>query len=249
MAYRIGPTINPNGKYNAGKTKDTVVIHWWGAPGAATAASVANEMSRTGREASVNFVAYLDDDERTVVIRPSVPVEKRAWTSGSRVTDERALTYECEPFNTVPGAMLQGLAEHIADQVRAGHLARTWRIIGHKDVSATGCPGTYYPLLATIKAKVDAMLGGKATTPPKTTVTALVPGSTDPRVSALQAGLNRVFPSYSRLAVDGSYGPLTKATVAEFQRRAKAEGRYDGAIDGLCGPLTQAALAAYGIRL
>jgi hypothetical protein len=66
-------------------------------------------------------------------------------------------------------------------------------------------------------------------------------GATGGRVSALQAGLNRVFPSYSRLAVDGQFGNATKAVVQEFQRRVGITA------DGVVGPVTTAKLNSYGI--
>lgn len=63
------------------------------------------------------------------------------------------------------------------------------------------------------------------------------------RIKNLQAGLNRAFPAYSKLAVDGFDGPKTKAVVKEFQRRT-------GLVqDGNVGPLTTAKLAKYGITL
>jgi N-acetyl-anhydromuramyl-L-alanine amidase AmpD len=60
-------------------------------------------------------------------------------------------------------------------------------------------------------------------------------------VRALQAGLNRVFPSYSHLTVDGSYGPGTAAVVREFQQRSGLSA------DGVVGPATRSALAKAGI--
>lgn len=60
-------------------------------------------------------------------------------------------------------------------------------------------------------------------------------------VRALQAALNRVFPSYSRLTVDGVYGPSTAAVVKQFQTRSGLSA------DGVVGPLTRSALAKAGI--
>ena len=79
--------------------------------------------------------------------------------------------------------------------------------------------------------------------PKPSPVTVLRPGSTGAKVKTLQSGLNKVFPAYSKLAVDGSYGPATTAVVKEFQRRSKL------VPDGICGPLTQAALSKNGIKL
>lgn len=67
-------------------------------------------------------------------------------------------------------------------------------------------------------------------------------GSTGAAVGRLQRALNKVFPAYSHLDVDQSYGPLTAGVVAEFQRRAglRATGDVDTA--------TREALARYGVR-
>lgn len=67
-------------------------------------------------------------------------------------------------------------------------------------------------------------------------------GSTGSRVRNLQRGLNKAFPAYSRLAVDGSFGPATERVVKEFQRRVGLEP------DGSVGPLTEPALARYGVK-
>lgn len=55
-------------------------------------------------------------------------------------------------------------------------------------------------------------------------------------VRALQSLLNRAYPAYSDLDVDGDFGPSTEAVVKEFQRRASL------AVDGAVGPQTRRAL-------
>lgn len=60
-------------------------------------------------------------------------------------------------------------------------------------------------------------------------------------VRALQAGLNRVFPSYSQLVVDGDFGPATYEVVRQFQRRSGLTA------DGIVGPATWAALRKVGV--
>jgi hypothetical protein len=70
-------------------------------------------------------------------------------------------------------------------------------------------------------------------------------GSTGPQVAALQAGFNKVFPSYRNcpLVVDGDFGPATQGAVKEFQNRAGLT------VDGIVGPNTAAALARYGVKI
>lgn len=57
-------------------------------------------------------------------------------------------------------------------------------------------------------------------------------GSKGVNVSVLQNHMNRVYPAYSRLRVDGDFGPATEAVVREFQRRAGL------VVDGIVGPKT-----------
>lgn len=66
-------------------------------------------------------------------------------------------------------------------------------------------------------------------------------GSTGNAVTLMQRGLNRVFPSYSKLATDGIFGPNTEKVVREFQRRSALQ------VDGFVGPKTRAELAKHGI--
>lgn len=61
-------------------------------------------------------------------------------------------------------------------------------------------------------------------------------GSTGDAVAELQEFLNRVYPAYSDLAVDGEFGPKTAAVVREFQSRSGLT------VDGVVGPQTWAKL-------
>lgn len=61
-------------------------------------------------------------------------------------------------------------------------------------------------------------------------------GMKGPEVSRLQAFMNRCFPAYSKLGVDGDFGPATEAAIKEFQRRSKL------AVDGIVGPATKRAM-------
>lgn len=68
-------------------------------------------------------------------------------------------------------------------------------------------------------------------------------GSKGSRVANYQRQMNRIFPAYSRLKVDGSFGPLTRNVTRNFQARAgiKVTGNVDSA--------TMTALARYGVKV
>lgn len=66
-------------------------------------------------------------------------------------------------------------------------------------------------------------------------------GATGTWVTQLQKGLNRVFPAYSSLKVDGEYGAKSVAVVKEFQKRTGL------LADGQVGPKTWAMLDRYGV--
>lgn len=61
-------------------------------------------------------------------------------------------------------------------------------------------------------------------------------GSTGQNVKDVQARLNRDYPLYSKLVVDGIFGAGTEAVVKEFQRRSNLTA------DGIVGPATYKAL-------
>lgn len=68
-------------------------------------------------------------------------------------------------------------------------------------------------------------------------------GSRGDDVAALQRNMNRVFPAYSKLAVDGIFGTATDKVVREFQRRVGVT------VDGIVGPVTLRELGKHGIQL
>lgn len=61
--------------------------------------------------------------------------------------------------------------------------------------------------------------------------------------------MRKTFPAYtSEKALGNLYGPYIKASIKEFQRRAKAEGNYNSTIDGYTGPITLESLKLYGFK-
>lgn len=92
-----------------------------------------------------------------------------------------------------------------------------------------------------LRGGLFGLFGGTAPTPAPVIVpnpgvgggsALLMRGSTGDAVKRLQARLNRDYPRYSNLVVDGDFGPATETVVREFQRRAGL------LVDGVAGPAT-----------
>jgi LysM repeat protein len=104
--------------------------------------------------------------------------------------------------------------------------------------------------LATSDAPVEAPVPPPAPAPtpiPPGTLPYVLPllrlGSVGDTVARLQSELNRVFPAYSALSVDGDFGPATERVVKEFQRRAGLTA------DGVVGPVTWDHLTRHTVRV
>ena len=71
----------------------------------------------------------------------------------------------------------------------------------------------------------------------------------DERVNTLSKFMRATFPSYTPSSALGPiYGDNLWRSIAEFQRRAKADGNYNSTIDGNTGPKTYEALKKYGFK-
>lgn len=71
----------------------------------------------------------------------------------------------------------------------------------------------------------------------------------DERVNTLSKFMRATFPSYTPSSALGPiYGDNLWRSIAEFQRRAKADGNYNDVIDGNTGPKTYEALKKYGFK-
>jgi hypothetical protein len=82
-------------------------------------------------------------------------------------------------------------------------------------------------------------------------------GNVGDRVADLQVELNRVFPAYSGLVIDGAYGPETAAVLEELAHRAAQDPNTPAAdLDGLrgadgnsVGPRLARCFARYGMHV
>ncbi len=88
---------------------------------------------------------------------------------------------------------------------------------------------------------VQAIVNGKTGSSSSSGSAILENGSSGSEVRRLQTGLNKVFPAYSNLVVDGEFGAETERVVKEYQRRSGLTA------DGVVGPLTSAALVRSGV--
>ena len=71
----------------------------------------------------------------------------------------------------------------------------------------------------------------------------------DKRVNTLSKFMRATFPAYTPSSALGPiYGDNLWRSIAEFQRRAKADGNYNDVIDGNTGPKTYNALKKYGFK-
>lgn len=144
----------------------------------------------------------------------------------------------------VGAQLLTGLKEAIAlCRQRAGN-----KILGHRDTFNTSCPGPdlyeaiqHGEFSRSVEKVSRSVVRVAIAVKNKVSPPVLREGSQGASVRALQKGLNRLFPTYSKLAADGLYGPATASVIKEFQRRCGLS------VDGVVGPNTRATLKHFGI--
>lgn len=133
-------------------------------------------------------------------------------------------------------------------------LAGKHGICGHVDVSNAWHqsthwdPGPNFPWDKYMQEVNGSTPAPPAPAPtPVTNLPTLKYGDRSAAVSHLQSFMTHTFPSYNNYPVTGLYGDLTKAGIAEFQRRVAITGPdADGSI---VGPQTNAALYKFGYRV
>lgn len=161
------------------------------------------------------------------------------------------------PFGTIRVARPQDVPPHAVARIAFHHgpgdgaNSHMWGELDGVRMESAGSKGaitapaaraftdSYANAWAYLPGPIDGAPGAPPPPAPAGTVYLQI-GSTGEQVRALQDRLNRDYPAYSKLDVDGEFGPLTDAVVREFQRRANLE------VDGIAGPATLSALGLGG---
>ena len=136
---------------------DVVTIHWWGSPCGQNPYGIINYLCRANGNSSAHAVIWPGN------VACIVNYDRAAWHSGDPTGNQTSIGLELDPNHieqTIPTA-----AEFIADLVRKGIVARSYRLVGHRDwpQASTECPGAYHGRLGEIKARADAILAGAPT--------------------------------------------------------------------------------------
>ena len=132
-SYRAAGHMYDEGR--GGRRIDTIVVHHWGDPSYSyRAANVARDLCDNRRQVSAHYVASAE------VIYNLVDDGDTAWHAGNYGWNKRSIGIESNPRCSEGDKEAVGWL--IAQlQKKYGAL----RIVGHKDIVATGCPGAYYP--------------------------------------------------------------------------------------------------------
>lgn len=167
LTSRVVPTSKFN-NIGARRRIDRLIVHH--TAGGTNDGNV-DLLSAAAREVSATYCLLTDGSLVGIV-----PEEFRPWTSNSVGVDADWNSVTVETVNItgapewgVTDVQVESLALLAADlcvRYGWGHLDRN-RVIGHRQVAQTACPGPYlYPLLDHIVDRANQILGGDATAPP-----------------------------------------------------------------------------------
>ena len=246
-----------------------IIIHHMA--GVMTAGACRNSLASRG--VSAHYAVGSDG-----VVLNMVKESDQSWASGDGVNNGskgncKGISIETSnsggapnwPVSDATFALLVELVRDIATRNNLLPLKVGSNLFGHRDCSATACPGPYlYPKLQELADKVNA---GASTPGPSPTSTPTPPannsdvskylpsrghwqrGDTNARVGSFSAFLYKTFPAYVPKAATGNFfGPNLEKAVKEFQRRAKQAGVYNDIDDGKIGPKTVRAFIHYGFK-
>ena len=241
--------ISPNSSPRSMKI-DRITIHHMA--GVASAEACGAGFLPTSRKASSNYGIGKNGD-----VGLYVDESRRAWTSGNRINDDRAVTIEVSnssrggewPVSYKVYAKLIDLCVDICKRNGIKKLNYTGDTSGnltmHKWYQNTACPGPYLEKrFPDIAAKVNARLGAaeevKVEVQKASDLPELSAGSKGDSVRALQILLEGNDCPCGDYGADGDFGSATRAAVVVYQ----LENGLDA--DGIVGPKTWARLLGLG---
>lgn len=150
MSYEyITKYDSPN--YTAGRQGNKIseiVIHHWGADGQSFN-TVVNWLCRANGNSSAHYIVEANK------VACIVDCANTAWHAGNFAHNLKSIGIECRP--EMSAGDLETVCELVADIYKVYGVLP---IIGHKDVSATACPGRYYAKLAYIKQRAQEIMNG-----------------------------------------------------------------------------------------
>ena len=239
---------SPN--FTKGRTQKitTVVIHWWGEPSTnPTAGGVVNWLCNPASKVSAHYVITGTNRE----VYHLVDNNNTAWHA--KQANPFSLGLELDP-------RCRDEDYDVASEVIANiwkHYGKKFPLKRHSDYVATQCPGAYD--LSRLQREAEAKMGNETVVKPETPATPSKPvsnaflgargyltkGDVGENIRQVNLFFRNTFPAYAPAKILGNqFGPITRSTVMEFQRRAKV----GGGVDGNIGPLTYQAMKNHGFK-
>lgn len=267
MGYKIrqNPASTSNyTKGRAGRKIDKIVIHH-----AATTDfdGIARTFQNPAKKVSAHYGVGRNNDVDVYVAEADM-----AWHSGNREANYTSIGIENvnssgAPDWNVANETVDTLVQLVRDIAVRNNLLPLEvgrNLFQHKDFKRTFCAGVLGGRLQEIADRVNAPEQNVPVNPPVAPQPAPVKpavdgflgsrgylrrGDSGSNVEAMNKWFRAAFPAYAPAGVLGSFfGPITERTVKEFQRRAKADGKYSDVVDGNVGPITLRAMRSYGFN-
>ena len=138
-----------------GNKISVIVIHHWGIDGQSFN-GVVNWLCRKNGNSSAHYVI---EGGKVACL---VDCADTAWHAGNFAHNLKSIGIECRPEMSAQD--LETVCELVADLYEVYGVLP---IVGHKDVSATSCPGRYYAKLSYIKKRAQEIMNGSKPSTPK----------------------------------------------------------------------------------
>lgn len=146
---------SPNYTRLKNRKVDTIVIHHWGSD-SATFDGVVSHLTKKSSGVSAHFVVEAGK------VACLVNVNDVAWHAGNFDVNKRSIGIECAPKMT--SGDYRTLVELVADLYE---IHGALRIVGHRDVKATVCPGRWYKRIARIRRDALALVAERSGNKPQ----------------------------------------------------------------------------------